>query len=147
MFFPEIVAYECETGYTTTGLVSGSTTFTSACMATGIFASTSFCRPVSCGVYDDVNGSYPSSTTVTCNTGHTTVEGDPNGASTYSVSCGSDGSLSYTSVSCAPISSELRHYCVSDGTHCSANVCCAGFSGSGGHTFPCVDADPSNHGC
>ena len=30
--------------------------------------------------------------------------------------------LSYTSVSCAPRSSEFRHYCVSDRTHCSADV-------------------------
>ena len=38
-----------------------------------------FCRPVSCGIYDYVKGtasppdllSYPSSTIVTCNTGHT----------------------------------------------------------------------------
>eukprot|EP00450_Noctiluca_scintillans_P001620 CAMPEP_0194485878 /NCGR_PEP_ID=MMETSP0253-20130528/6727_1 /TAXON_ID=2966 /ORGANISM="Noctiluca scintillans" /LENGTH=1972 /DNA_ID=CAMNT_0039325899 /DNA_START=10 /DNA_END=5925 /DNA_ORIENTATION=+ len=153
--FPEIAAYECQTGYTTTGLASGSTTFTSACGATGILGSTSFCRAVSCGVYDDVNGtasppdqlSYPASAIVTCNTGHTTVEGDPYGASTYSVSCGSDGNLSYTSVSCAPVSFELRHYCVSDGAHCTADICCAGFSGSGGETFPCADADPSNHGC
>ena len=42
-----------------------------------------------------------------------------------SVSCGSDGNLSYTSVSRAQISSEVRHYCVSDGTYCSADVCCA----------------------
>ena len=52
-------------------------------------------------------------------------EGDPHGASIFSVSCGSDGNLSYNSVSCAQISSEVRHYCVSDGTHCSADVCCA----------------------
>ena len=43
----------------------------------------------------------------------------------FLVSCGSDGNLSYTSVSRAQISSEVRHYCVSDGTHCSADVCCA----------------------
>merc|ERR1712107_956511 len=36
-------------------------------------------------------------------------------------------------VSCAPTSSELRHYGVFDGTHCSADVCCGGFSGDGGH--------------
>ena len=42
-----------------------------------------------------------------------------------SVSCSSDGNLSYTYVSRAQISSEVRHYCVSDGTHCSADVCCA----------------------
>ena len=30
--------------------------------------------------------------------------------------------LSYTSVSCAPRSSEFRHYCVSDRTHCSADA-------------------------
>ena len=47
---------------------------------------------------------------------HTSV--DPHG----SVSRGSDGNLSYTSVSCSPISSVLRHYGVSDGTHCSADV-------------------------
>ena len=46
----------------------------------------------------------------------------------------------HTSVSCAQISSG-RLYCVFDGTHCSADVCCAGFSGSGGHTFPRADAD------
>ena len=43
---------------------------------------------------------------------------DPHG----SVSRGSDGNLSYTSVSCSPISSVLCHYGVSDGTHCSADV-------------------------
>ena len=37
------------------------------------------------------------------------------------------------SVSCAPTSSELRHYGVFDGTHCSADVCCGLFSGDGGH--------------
>ena len=37
--------------------------------------------------------------------------------------------------------SEHRLYCVSDGTHCSADVCCVGFSGSRGHTFPRADAD------
>ena len=26
---------------------------------------------------------------------------------------------------CAQISSDFRHYCVSDATHCSADVCCA----------------------
>ena len=31
------------------------------------------------------------------------------------------------SVSCAPTSSELRHYGAFDGTHCSADVCCGGF--------------------
>ena len=31
------------------------------------------------------------------------------------------------SVSCAPTSSELRHYGVFDGTHCNADVCCGGF--------------------
>ena len=67
---------------------------------------------------------------------------DPRGASKYSVSRGSDGNLWYTSVSCAQMSSELRLYCVSDGTHCSADVSVAsGFSGSGGHTFPRADAD------
>ena len=91
--------------------------------------------------------SYPSSTIVTCNAGHTTVAGDPYGAATYSVSCGSDGKLSYTSVSCAPFSDELFHHCVSDGTHCAPDTCCAGYVGSGGQTFPCADADPSNHGC
>ena len=45
-----------------------------------------------------------------------------NGASIFSVSSGPDGNLSYTSVSCAQKSSEVRHYCVSDGTHCSADV-------------------------
>ena len=62
------------------------------------------CRPVSCGGYDDVKGtasppdhlSYPSSSIVTCNTHG-------------SVSRGSDGNLSYTSVSCSAISSVLRH--------------------------------------
>ena len=39
---PEVAAYECQTGYTTTSLVSGSTTFTSASMATDIFASNFF---------------------------------------------------------------------------------------------------------
>ena len=43
---------------------------------------------------------------------------DPHG----SVSRGSDGKLSYTSVSCSQISSVLRHFGVSDGTHCSADV-------------------------
>ena len=44
----------------------------------------------------------------------------------------SDGNLSCTSASCAPTSSELRHYGEFDGTHCSANVSCGGFSGSTG---------------
>ena len=44
-----------------------------------------------------------------------TPEGDPHGASIFSVSGGSDGSLSYNSVPCAQISSEVCHYCVSDG--------------------------------
>ena len=56
-----------------------------------------------------------------------TPEGDPHGASFFSVSGGSDGNLSYNSVSCAQISSEVRHYCVFDETHCSADVCCGGF--------------------
>ena len=34
--------------------------------------------------------------------------------------------MSYTSVSCSPKSSVLRHYGVFDGTHCSADVCCGG---------------------
>ena len=38
------------------------------------------------------------------------------------------------------MSSEHRLYCVSDGTHCSADVCCVGFSGSRGHTFTRADA-------
>ena len=59
---------------------------------------------------------------------------DPHGASNYSVSRG-------ISVSCAQMCSEHRFYCVSDGTHCSADVCCVRFPGSGGHTFPRVDAD------
>ena len=33
-----------------------STPFTSLCMSTGIFASTSSCWPVTRGIYDDVNG-------------------------------------------------------------------------------------------
>ena len=49
----------------------------------------------------------------------------PSASFFFLVSCGSDGNLSYTSVSRAQISSEVRHYCVSDGTHCSADVCCA----------------------
>ena len=56
-----------------------------------------------------------------------TPEGDPHGASFFSVSGGSDGNLSYNSVSCAQISSEVRHYCVFDETHCGADVCCGGF--------------------
>ena len=48
-------------------------------------------------------------------------------ASIISVSGGSDGNLSYNSVSCAQISSEVRLYCVFDETHSSADVCCAGF--------------------
>ena len=51
--------------------------------------------------------------------------------------------LTYTSVSCAQISSELCHYCVSDGTHCSGDVCCAGLPGGDGHALPCADADPT----
>ena len=54
-------------------------------------------------------------------------EGDPHGASFFSVSGGSDGNLSYKSVSCAQISSEVRLYCVFDETHSSADVCCGGF--------------------
>ena len=54
-------------------------------------------------------------------------EGDPHGASFFSVSGGSDGNLSYHSVSCAQISSEVHLYCVFDETHSSADVCCAGF--------------------
>ena len=56
-----------------------------------------------------------------------TPEGDPHGASFFSVSGGSDGNLSYNSVSCAQISSEVRHYCVFDETHCSTDVCYGGF--------------------
>ena len=66
-------------------------------------------------------------------------KGDPHGASIFSVSRGSVGNLSYNSVSCAPISPELRHCGVFDGTHCSADVCCRWFSGGGGHTFPSAD--------
>ena len=39
---PGIAAYECQSSYTTTGLESGSTTFTSASMATGCVASLFF---------------------------------------------------------------------------------------------------------
>ena len=54
-------------------------------------------------------------------------EGDPHGTSFFAVSGGSDGNLSYNSVSCAQISSEVRLYCVFDETHSSADVCCGGF--------------------
>ena len=54
-------------------------------------------------------------------------EGDPHGASFFSVSGGSDGNLSYNSVSCAQTSSEVRLHCVFDETHSSADVCCGGF--------------------
>ena len=51
-------------------------------------------------------------------------------ATLESVSCGSDGNLSYTSVSCAQISSL---YFVSDATYFSADVCCAEFRTDGAH--------------
>ena len=35
--------------------------------------------------------------------------------------------MSYTSVSCSPVSSVLRHYGVFVGTRCSGDVCCGGF--------------------
>ena len=34
----------------------------------------------------------------------------------------------------SPKSSVLRHYGVFDGRHCSADVCCGGFAGGGGHS-------------
>ena len=58
-------------------------------------------------------------------------DGDPHGASIFSVSDGSDGNLSYNSVSCAQISSEVRLYCVFDETRWSATVAAKrSFSGS-----------------
>ena len=115
-------------------------------LTSDIFASTFFCRPVSCGVYDDVNGaaSPPDhiSTIVICSTGHT------RGRSAWRLefirfhvvrteTCGT------LPVSCAQMSSEVRHYCVSGGTNCSADVCCAvvlsGWRRSGESTGLCFD--------
>ena len=53
------LCHEClrrrQHGFNTTGLVSGSTTFTSACTASGVFASPASCRVVSCGFHVDVD--------------------------------------------------------------------------------------------
>lgn len=154
-FFPEHASYVCDAGYTTTGLVSGEITFTSSCQADGFFVTPKFCRPVSCGVPSDEHGDitpggevfFPASTSVTCHRGHTTQPGDVHGATSYSLACDASGLFSYTSAGCNISNPVETHYCVSDGSRCNGNVCCAGYAGSHGKTFPCGNADPSFSGC
>merc|ERR1712232_318598 len=60
---------------------------------------------------------------------------------------GADASLAQQSIS--KQSEELARYtiCPGSGTQCNGNQCCAGFSGSGGLTFPCPNADDGWNGC
>ena len=107
IIFLGIAAYVCQICHSTTDLVSATPPSGAIAWRLCILASTfGACRAVSCRVCNNVKGtasppvhlSHTSSTIVNCKTGHTKAR-----------SRCSDGNLSYTTVSCAQKSSQLRH--------------------------------------
>ena len=101
------------TSDTITGLVLDSTTFASACTASGVFASQLLAER------------YPGSRhrRAAC-------------CRSCSMLYGASGLRSYKSQSCAPSSSEFLYYCVSDGEQCRSSVCCTGCVGSVADSTP-----------
>ena len=142
--FPENASYICDSGYTTTGVPSGVTSFTKASQANGNFTTGHECQAVSCDVPEDDGGtrsphgniSFPDSATVTCEEGYTTdPAGNVRGATSYSMTCTTSGNLSFSSEGCGLFDSLEIYHCVSDVSTCTGNVCCVGYSGSSDETF------------
>ena len=114
-FHGESAAYECQHEPTTTGSALGGATLTSTCTARAVFASPASFRAASWRIRIDEHGvaappdvrcvSRP--LTVRRKPGHPTVTGRAHVAASYSVSSGTSGQQSHTSLSCAPSSSKF----------------------------------------
>lgn len=112
--YGEVAIYTCLTGYTTTGYVSGSSTYQSQCAANGAFSSSGSCAPVTCGQAPTIANAqlvgampgipyqYPQTLQYQCNTGYTTTGQYVGGGVSFSVACGANGT--YVNVqSCLPV--------------------------------------------
>jgi hypothetical protein len=86
--YPAVVTYSCNTGYTLSGVVGTTDTFTTTCQADGTFSAVSVaCAPVQCGAPSSVSDAqhsaspvvFPNNVTYTCDNGFSTTGtyGDP----------------------------------------------------------------------
>merc|ERR1719443_2106044 len=90
--------YECIKGHTTTGEADGKTSFMIECGANGKFEDPDHCMPIRCGEPKSVKHglvpmgvyTFDQNYQVICNAGYT-MSGDPDGESTFIVTCGSEG--------------------------------------------------------
>merc|ERR1719262_1276752 len=119
--YPETLAVECDDGYTTDGSAGGTKGFQIQCSATGTLEGRESCLAVSCGEPTATEATTAGSGKVTfgsaagtwtCKPGYS-VDGMPDGATTFDRLCEADGTFSMLGyVDCVDI-----NYCVG-GTRC-----------------------------
>eukprot|EP00929_Paragymnodinium_shiwhaense_P017573 TRINITY_DN126_c0_g1_i2.p1 TRINITY_DN126_c0_g1~~TRINITY_DN126_c0_g1_i2.p1 ORF type:complete len:3378 (+),score=908.37 TRINITY_DN126_c0_g1_i2:86-10135(+) len=101
VFFPDVVTYTCDEGYSLDGEASGEISFDVNCDTDGKQKGIKKCLPVRCGkVPEDKHAKYsakefyfPESTEVSCVEGYSTDATTAVEASSYTVDCESDGTF------------------------------------------------------
>mmetsp|Transcript_93048 Transcript_93048/g.233888 ORF Transcript_93048/g.233888 Transcript_93048/m.233888 type:complete len:1923 (-) Transcript_93048:10-5778(-) len=111
--YPDSLVYECAEGYTTTGNAADPKTFHVQCLADGTYETPGQCEIVSCGGPPDAAHSLPTKSKTemvygevleyACVLGYS-VDGTAEGAQSFKVECLVNGSTTFGSQKCMPIS-------------------------------------------
>jgi hypothetical protein len=107
--FEDKVKYECEPGYSVTGLAGGKTIFEIECQADGTYEEPFSCNPVQCGVPPPIPNAirpgeimfYPNQNNALCMAGF--AVGGTADVTSFTIECLADGNLKGV-VSCDPVS-------------------------------------------
>jgi CUB/sushi domain-containing protein len=109
LVFPEEATYTCETGYTLTGSLTGTQTFTVQCDSDGSISDTLTCLPVACGIAPGVANAETSQETIYfpnhaqyhCVHGWT-LTGEAGAETSFESACGANSDFGPLSV-CLPV--------------------------------------------
>jgi len=101
--------YRCDEGHTVTGIANGKKEFRVGCLGNGQFSKTPTCKPVTCGhapgiphaAHSGLKKYYLQKETYECQQGYT-VDGTPEGSSSFAVDCTHHGNFS-EGEACQPV--------------------------------------------
>eukprot|EP00929_Paragymnodinium_shiwhaense_P066503 TRINITY_DN3336_c0_g1_i3.p1 TRINITY_DN3336_c0_g1~~TRINITY_DN3336_c0_g1_i3.p1 ORF type:complete len:3781 (+),score=899.34 TRINITY_DN3336_c0_g1_i3:54-11396(+) len=102
MFFPDVVSYTCEEGYTLDAFADGKASFDVSCESDGKRKGAQVCMPVKCGQvpadkFGQVDASkrlvYPQTMEVSCNEGYSTDGSTAEEVTSYTARCLADGTF------------------------------------------------------
>jgi len=108
--YPMTTSYECESGYSLTGFLSGGTKFDLKCQADGVFSDIPECKPMVCGAPPPVDHAsyiekslvYSETVTYTCHPGFT-LSGKAGTVSHRTIACGANGQFAEEAPRCLPV--------------------------------------------